>query len=330
MPTHPTTELSSNDGSALVDPNVVLATAKGVLNDALHLEKITFAHEPRNTPTPNPWPADAGTLGPWMQYDILILARPPRFQAGRPLSRTPGSPVHCMSFDAYLFDYNGVLVDDERVHLDAFREVLAERGISISEQAYWERYLGLDDVGAVSALLAEHGQAATESVVRELVDRKKDAYSRRAQTGLRVFDGAGKLLCDLAGSGAIVGIVSGALRDEINLGLGHLDARAAIRFVIAAEDAPRCKPDPQGYLLGMKSVVNLRGPVAPERCLVIEDSLAGSQAARCAGLPCLAVEHSSAADALLRAGANRTVPRLSDIDDSVLADLARSIHVETS
>ncbi len=235
-----------------------------------------------------------------------------------------------MSFDAYLFDYNGVLVDDERVHLDAFREVLGQLGMTISDEAYWESYLGLDDIGAISALLVEHGRDASESVVRELVDRKKEAYARRAETSLRAFGGARELLCSLSGSGAIVGIVSGALRDEIHLGLAALQAASAVGFIVAAEDAPRCKPDPQGYLLGIQRVTGLRGPVAPARCLVIEDSLAGVQAARGAGLPCLAVEHSYPAEALLRAGAHRTVPKLSDINESLLAELARSIHVGAS
>src|SRR5690606_1948390 len=67
-------------------------------------------------------------------------ARGPRIAPGVP-------PV----FACTLFDYNGVLVDDEHVHLAAFQDALAPLGISLSEADYWDKYLGFDDVGAFEA-----------------------------------------------------------------------------------------------------------------------------------------------------------------------------------
>src|SRR5215471_10393020 len=54
---------------------------------------------------------------------------------------------------AVLFDFNGVLVDDEDVHFEAFRRTLAVRGITITHAIY-RRYLGYDDRGTIVALLA--------------------------------------------------------------------------------------------------------------------------------------------------------------------------------
>ena len=59
-----------------------------------------------------------------------------------------------------LFDFNGVLVDDESVHLAAFREVVAPLGIVIDDATYAERYLGFDDAGAFRAMLADAGAEA--------------------------------------------------------------------------------------------------------------------------------------------------------------------------
>jgi beta-phosphoglucomutase-like phosphatase (HAD superfamily) len=83
-------------------------------------------------------------------------------------------------FPATIFDFNGVLVDDEAVHLEAFREVLAPLGVTVSDALYDERYLGFDDVGAFRAMLADAGLPHDEERVAALVRAKKPAYMARA------------------------------------------------------------------------------------------------------------------------------------------------------
>ena len=58
------------------------------------------------------------------------------------------APAAKPMFPATLFDFNGVLVDDESVHLAAFRDALAPLGIGLTDEAYVEKYLGYDDRGA--------------------------------------------------------------------------------------------------------------------------------------------------------------------------------------
>jgi beta-phosphoglucomutase-like phosphatase (HAD superfamily) len=84
-------------------------------------------------------------------------------------------------FPATFFDYNGVLVDDEDVHLEAFREVLAPLGVSVSEEAYWNTYIGFDDQGAFDAILEDAGMPATRAEIAYLDEKKKPAYRRRAE-----------------------------------------------------------------------------------------------------------------------------------------------------
>jgi beta-phosphoglucomutase len=231
-----------------------------------------------------------------------------------------------MTFSAFLFDYNGVLVDDEHVHWAAFREVLRPMGIEMSQDDYWERYLGFDDMGAFCAVLLDHGRDAPPATVRALVEQKKPAYLALARRSLRGFEGAGALLRQLAAAGGPVGIVSGALRDEIELGLSVLDARSAVRFIVSAEDTRLSKPDPEGYLIGKERLVTIAGPDAAKTAIVIEDSMAGIQAATGAGLPCLAVAHSYDKTQLLAAGAVDVVARISDITVPFLQQLAERLR----
>lgn len=235
-----------------------------------------------------------------------------------------------MPFHSYLFDYNGVLVDDEAVHLAAFRDVLAPLGIDITDAEYQERYLGFDDVGAFRAILQDRALVCDAARVVSLVEAKKPLYLERAKRELRTFPGAGALLNRLAKNGALVGIVSGALREEIELGLSVLGATASVSFVVSAEGTTACKPDPEGYRIGREKLTKLAGEKAASRALVIEDSIAGIQAARSANLPCLAVAHSYGQDELWRAGAKSVVSRLADVDDTVLSTLATRIYGDTA
>ncbi len=231
-----------------------------------------------------------------------------------------------MAFLAYLFDYNGVLIDDELVHLAAFCEVLRPLGVALTEEAYTAKYLGYDDVGAFRAILRDHQLPADDERVRALVQAKKPEYLRRAIRELKPFPGAGELLQRLAANGTVIGIVSGALREEIELGLQVLGAQRAVRFIVSAEDTRACKPDPEGYLIGQERLATELGPAFARRALVIEDSLAGVAAARAADLPCLAVAHSYSNAELLQAGATLVVDALTEISDSLLKELGHRFH----
>jgi beta-phosphoglucomutase-like phosphatase (HAD superfamily) len=220
-------------------------------------------------------------------------------------------------FSATLFDYNGVLVDDELVHFEAFRDVLAPLGIELSQVEYWQRYLGFDDAGVFRTALAEAKLPADETRIAELVLRKKPRYLERAQGKLRGFPGAAELLKARAEVGPVV-IVSGALRDEIELGLQVLGIREYVVSIVAAEDAPRSKPDPQGYVLGLRALEQA-GVVDPSRnAVVFEDSLDGVKSALAAGLRCVGIAHSYPAQELTVAGAHCVVERIAEISPLVL------------
>lgn len=219
-------------------------------------------------------------------------------------------------FPATLFDFNGVLVDDEHVHLASFREVVAPLGIELTDRDYDEKYIGFDDVGAFRAMLSDHGKPSGDEQVKQLVEAKKPVYLRRAAAGLSVFPGAAELV-KLTASHGPVGVVSGALRHEIELGLTTLGVKDAIAFVISAEEVPRCKPDPQGYLMARERLGTIPA-------VVIEDSPAGVRSAKGAGLYCIAVMHSASRHDLVKAGADAVFERIGDIGQKELDELSRT------
>jgi len=228
-------------------------------------------------------------------------------------------------FPATLFDYNGVLANDETVHLAAFQDALAPLGVSLTEADYWQKYLGFDDIGAFDAILRDAGRPADAAFIAGLVEAKRPLYRARAEAQLPLFAGASELIRRRAAVGP-VGIVSGALRDEIELGLAALGVRELVVSVIAAEDTRASKPDPHGYELGIAALSRLIEPEAAARALVIEDSLAGIEAAKAAGLPCVAVGHSYPEVELVAHGADLVVPDLTRIDEPTLNALYRKLY----
>ncbi|HET7543921.1 MAG TPA: HAD family phosphatase [Polyangiaceae bacterium] len=233
-----------------------------------------------------------------------------------------GSP---QTFAATLFDYNGVLANDETVHLAAFQDALLPLGITLTEADYWAKYLGFDDMGAFSAILVDSGRTLDPEQVAALVEAKRPLYRARAEASLPLFPGASELIRRRAAAGP-VGIVSGALRDEIELGIAALGVRELIVSVVAAEDTRASKPDPHGYLLGIEALSKLVPLRDAQRALVIEDSLAGIEAAKLAGLPCIAVGHSYPEPELYAHGADLVVADLASIDDQRLSELYRKLY----
>ncbi len=228
-------------------------------------------------------------------------------------------------FPATFFDFNGVLVNDEVVHFETFREVLAGRGVSLSEHDYLHRYLGFDDAGAFRAILEDAGQKPSAEGITELIEAKRPLYMARARAALPTFAGAADLVRRQAAAGPAL-VVSGALRDEIELGLEVLGVRSSILAIVSAEDTRVCKPDPEGYLLGIRWLAERGQEAAARRGLVIEDSLAGVEAAKAAGLPCIGVTHTYSERELSGAGADAVATSLDGIDDALLAALFRKLY----
>jgi beta-phosphoglucomutase len=228
-------------------------------------------------------------------------------------------------FPATLFDFNGVLVDDEHVHLEAFRDAVKPLGLSITDQEYWDEYLGFDDVGAFTAILNKAGLDASRGRVIALVEAKRPLYMERAKLSLKSFAGASELVRRRALVGP-VGVVSGALHDEIAFGLQHLGVSAVVGRVIAAEDTAASKPDPEGYRLGIEWLLESLSLEKVQQSLVIEDSLDGIAAAKAAGLPVIAVAHSYGRQELEASGADLVLDTIAQVDDAQLLHLYQKLY----
>jgi beta-phosphoglucomutase len=207
---------------------------------------------------------------------------------------------------AILFDFNGVLVDDESLHQALFARVLREEGLSFRQDEYFARYLGLDDRRCFAAALEESGRPVQQPHLMRLIARKASYYQERIRSdGFQFFPGAVELVREAAGAGLTLGVVTGALRAEVEGALRQAGIAPLFKTIVAAEDVNEGKPHSEGYSRALQELNGL--PPFPPRLfhphevLAIEDSPWGLEAAAGAGLVTLAVAHSYERGALVAA-----------------------------
>ena len=199
---------------------------------------------------------------------------------------------------AVVFDFDGVIANSEPLHFRAFRDVLAEEAVALSERDYYARYLGFDDVGVFRTIGAEHGAAWTDAQVASLVARKAVRLEDLEREGPVLFPGAEAAIRRLAAALPLA-IASGALRVEIMRVLNRTGLASYFGTVVAAEDTPASKPAPDPYLRAVRLLSAATGvSLAAEECVAVEDSRWGLESARAAGLRTIAVTHTYPAETL--------------------------------
>jgi len=223
--------------------------------------------------------------------------------------------------DALIFDFDGVIVDSEPVHLATFQAVLKLEGITMSHDDYYQKYLGFDDYDCFKAVGVDNDVVFTDTKVRQLTEAKTQLVLKEFQTSVQTLSGAVELIRQAAGGGTPMAICSGSLRQEIELAAETVGVRDCFQVIVAAEDVHRGKPDPEGYRMALLQLSRY-APSGPEpgRTVVIEDSPAGIQAAVALGIKVLGVSTSYPASELT--GADRIVASLDEVTPADLDEMA--------
>jgi beta-phosphoglucomutase len=222
---------------------------------------------------------------------------------------------------AVIFDFNGIIVDDEPIHFELFKKVLGEERIILTEAAYYARYLGFDDKGAFSAAYRENSRPLSQPELNDLIERKALYYQEAIRNHVAIFPGVNKLVAELSPNLPLA-VASGALRQEIETILTTAGLLDYFPVIVAAEDVQRGKPDPDIFLRALAQLNAAgakRNPISAADCVVIEDSKEGIKGARRAGMKCLAVTNSHPAELLNEA--NAVVKTLEEVDFKFLCDL---------
>lgn len=201
-----------------------------------------------------------------------------------------------------MFDCDGILVDSEPLHYQAFQEVLAPLGLGYDYSLYLERYIGFDDREAFVEVFTEAGRSIDPPQLEKLIRTKNAALLDTISRGVSSFPGVVELVRHLYTRKVPLAVASGALRSEIEGFLRALDLQECFAIIVSADDVERSKPDPETYLVALQKLEKgLPGHLDPKTCIAIEDTPAGIHSAKQAGLFTIGVPHSFTSDQLLEA-----------------------------
>jgi HAD superfamily hydrolase (TIGR01509 family) len=208
------------------------------------------------------------------------------------------------SFDAIVFDMDGVLIDSEPLHFEVLNRVLATDGQTLNREEN-EEFIGSTSEAMWTTLIARRGLPRSVADYKAQYDEMVLSVLQRPLDPAPGVIGLVKRAREL---GLRLGVASSSRRVWIDATLRALGLSAAFDTIVSGDDVERSKPDPQIYLLAAS-----RLGVRPDRCLAIEDSPHGVQSARAAGMAVLGVRTSFTAHLKLE-GAERIVDSLAELD----------------
>ena len=212
-----------------------------------------------------------------------------------------------------IFDFDGVIADTETLHLRAYQKALGRVELSLTRAAYYERYLGYDDIGVFTTLARDQGVSLERDQLTQLVAVKGQHLAALRGTQDVLFPGAAGCIRRLA-SVTTLGIASGALRAEIDDILREGKLGQYFSVIIGADDVEHTKPAPDAY----QAAVTVVAGSTPDwnRYVAIEDSPWGLEAALAAGLRRIGITNSYPAAMLT--DAEIIVDDLSEVDQRLL------------
>lgn len=212
---------------------------------------------------------------------------------------------------ALIFDFNGVLADDDPIHMEAFRQVAEEEGLSFTHEEYLDTYLPLNDWDCFKTLFHNHSRPLPADQLADLIRRKGVFYFQAIAHKSVLFADSVRAV-QAAARRFPMAIASGARREEIVHILRQGGIEGCFAAIVAAEDVRFGKPHPEPFARAHEKLQALDGSLKPSDCVAIEDSIGGIESAHGAGLRCLAIAHSYGPERLQSANPEWIINSLAD------------------
>ncbi|NEQ38238.1 MAG: HAD family phosphatase [Okeania sp. SIO3I5] len=222
-----------------------------------------------------------------------------------------------MTLKAVLFDFNGVIINDELLHEKLIEQVLLEENLLLKPGEYYKFCLGRSDKACLEDILAQRGRYVKEEYLERLIQRKTLGYKQELESieELPIYSDTVDFISQVSQANLKMAVVSSSIKTEVELVLNKANLADYFQVIIGGDNVNGSKPKPDGYLLAVDILnqqytdINLQ----PSECLVIEDTFPGIEAAKLAGMPVVGVAHTYPFHMLQRL-ANWCVDYLSDLE----------------
>lgn len=194
---------------------------------------------------------------------------------------------------AVLFDMDGVLVDSIPLHIKSWNYVLEKNGLPLLDQSAYRMALGRTNAQMLAAFLDRYEKKLPPAAVEDIILAKEHLFRELVADAVEPIPGVVRWLDFFKTRGIRCAVASSGDMANITLILQALKIADYFAAIVSGAHLPESKPNPTIFLLAAASL-----GVAPEKCLVFEDAVAGIQAAKAANMTCFAVATSLSVDQL--------------------------------
>lgn len=196
---------------------------------------------------------------------------------------------------AVLFDFNGVIINDEPIHQELINEILLGENLLPLGSEFAELCLGRSDRVCLRNVLTRRGRQVTEEYLTKLINKKTSLYRERLGKleKLPIYEEIYSFLKRVQARDLQIGLVTGAIRSEVESILQRVGLGDYFSVIVTGDEISTSKPQPDGYLLAVERFNrwNFNLQLQPWECLVIEDTFVGCEAAKRAGMQVVGIAH---------------------------------------
>ena len=196
---------------------------------------------------------------------------------------------------AVLFDFNGVIINDEPIHQELINEILLGENLLPLGSEFAELCLGRSDRVCLRNVLTRRGRQVTEEYLTKLINKKASLYRERLEKleKLPIYEEIYSFLKRVKARELQIGLVTGAVRSEVESILQQAALGDYFSVIVTGDEISTSKPQPDGYLLAVERFNrwNFNLQLQPWECLVIEDTFVGCEAAKRAGMQVVGIAH---------------------------------------
>lgn len=192
--------------------------------------------------------------------------------------------------EAIIFDMDGVLVDSSPFHLRKWMNTLRAHGIAFDPQELRRIVLGPANDDIFRHFL---GKDLSRQQLTQLSEELDANFRREIGPHPPALPGVRRFIEECHARGILMAVASAAIANNVKFLLSALELRDFFRVVMAVDSTARPKPHPEIYLTTAEKL-----GVSPAACAVFEDSFVGIEAAKRAGMKCVAISSTFTAEEL--------------------------------